>query len=101
MLEYAEKRAFTRMDTDCEMTFKYVDSETVYRSTCLNLSGAGVCFITNQDIPVGKAIEISITPANTITPSLEAFVEVTRNSAAEGENDFEIAGSIKGIKGKS
>ena len=101
MLEYSDKRAFARMETDCEMTFKYVDSETVYQATCLNLSGAGVCFLTNQDIPEGRAIEISITPANTITPSLEAFVEITRNTRNDEDNCFEIGGSIKGIKGNA
>lgn len=98
MLDFDEKRNFIRMETNCKMTFKFPDSEQVYEGICLNLSGAGVLFKADQDITLGRALESQIIPENKITPPLDAFVEVIRNTPiADGR--YKIAAVIKGIKG--
>lgn len=98
MVEFDEKRNFTRVNTDCQMTFKRVDSNQIYDATCINLSGAGILFESREDIEPGKALEISLKPENNITPTLNAFVEVVRTSR-DNSGVFEVAASIRGIKG--
>ncbi len=80
------------------MIFKFVDSDRQHIGTCVNLSGAGIFFKSETQITQGKAIEITIQPENNITPPLNAFVEILRVSE-DKSGVYEIAGSIKGIKG--
>lgn len=97
MLQHGEKRTYTRMETNCKMTYKFPESEQRHEATCINLSGAGILFKATDDIEVGRAVEICVMPENNITPSMTAFIEVTRSSPTE-DKKYEIAASIKGIK---
>lgn len=97
MLEYGEKRAHLRRPTECNMTYKFPESEREYAASCINLSGTGILFRTNDDIDAGRALEIRIMPENYICPSITAFIEIVRSNPTE-ENQYEIAGSIKAIK---
>lgn len=98
MLEHNEKRDFIRMDTNCKMKFKKPGAGSFSDGTCLDLSGAGIRFESSQEVEVGKALEICITPEREVTPPLEALIEVIRCEPL-GETKWEIAASIKGIKG--
>lgn len=97
MPDFDEKRDYIRMDSNCQMSFKFVDSDQQYNATCINISGAGILFKVDQEIEVGRALEIVINPKNNVTPPLDAFVEIIRVSA-EGSGSYEIAATIKGIK---
>ncbi len=96
MLEPGERRQFIRMQTQCKMTYRFPHSTEMFTATCHNLSGAGVMFTTDRPIEPGRALEIRISPANNVTPPLEALVEVLRVEDNDGE--YEIAAEIKGIK---
>jgi hypothetical protein len=98
MLEYDEKRSFIRMEMDCEMTYKLVGSDELYRGRCSSISGAGVSFIADRKFESGKAMEINVIPKNTVTPSMTAFIEVIR-STQQDDGSYDIAGIIKSIKG--
>ena len=98
MLEYDEKRNYIRMNVDCELTYKRVDSGETFRGNCTSISGSGVSFIAEHRFELGTALEINIVPKNSITPPMTAFIEVVRALPVEGEQ-FEIAGTIKSIKG--
>jgi hypothetical protein len=97
MLEYDEKRDYIRMDIACDITYRLADSETVYQGRCTSISGAGVSFIGEQPIAAGKAMEITVLPAKSITPPMIAFIEVVR-STRQADGRFEIAAAIKSIK---
>lgn len=97
-MQYEEKRAFMRINVDCDMRYRLIDSNQFETARCTSLSGAGVSFIAPQRCEEGKAVEISITPQNPLTPSLTAFVEVIRVTAKDADN-YEIAATIKSIKG--
>lgn len=98
MFTYHEKRSYIRMHIDCDITFKLADSAEVYRGRCTSISGAGVSFITDRAIGQGKALEITVVPNNSITPSMVAFIEVIRITP-QRNNAYEIAATIKSIKG--
>ncbi|MCX7088189.1 MAG: PilZ domain-containing protein [Methylococcales bacterium] len=97
MLGYDEKRDFIRMDIDCELTYRLADLDTVYKGRCTSISGAGVSFIAEQSVEAGKAMEITVVPAKSITPPMVAFIEVVR-SIRQDDGSFEIAAVIKSIK---
>lgn len=98
MLTYDEKRDYYRMDVDCEITYKPADGNQVKTGRCTNLSGAGVSFIADQAFDLGLAMEVSVLPKTSLTPPMTAFVEVVR-SINQGDGSYEIAASIKSIKG--
>lgn len=99
MLEYDEKRNYIRMEIDCDVTYKLADSEEIHHGRCSSISGAGVAFIADRSFDPGKAMEINVIPKNTVTPSMTAFIEVIR-STDQGNGSYEIAATIKSIKGE-
>jgi hypothetical protein len=97
MLDHAESRTFIRMDVSCEMTYKFPDSDQSYVGTCLNLSGSGVLFTADRVLEAGAALEVTISPENSLTPPMKAYVEVIRCKDIE-PGLYEVATEIKGIK---
>jgi hypothetical protein len=97
MLEHDEKRDFTRMDVDCKITYKLIDSDEVKKGRCLSLSGSGVSFFADEPYGVGLAMEMNVLPINPSTPPMTAFIEVVRSIRKE-DGSFEIAGMIKSLK---
>lgn len=93
-----EKRHYLRMNLDCDLTYKQVDSDKVYHGHCTSLSGAGLSFISELPFEAGKGLEIHVPPKNAMTEPMTAFVEAVR--CTEVENGcYEIAATIKSIKG--
>ena len=97
-MQYDEKRAFMRVEVNCEMRYRLVDSDEFQSAQCTSLSGSGVSFTSSKPCEEGQAAEISITPQSTLTPTLTAFVEIIRVTQSES-GDYEIAATIKSIKG--
>lgn len=98
MREYDEKRDYIRMDIDCDVTYRLPGSEAVYQGRGTSISGAGVSFIADQNIQVGQAVEINVLPTKSLTPPMNAFIEVVRTTPNH-DGTFEIAATIKSIKG--
>lgn len=98
MLTHDEKRDYIRMDVDCDISYKPANSSASKLGKCTTLSGAGVSFIADQAFDVGLAMEVSITPKSSITPPMTAYIEVVRSVKLD-DDQFEIAASIKSIKG--
>ncbi len=98
MLEYDEKRNYIRMDVDCDISYKLADSGTRKTGRCISLSGAGIAFIADTPIEPGLAMEVCVQPKSAVTPPMTAFIEVVRCNKSE-DQQFEIAASIKSIKG--
>jgi hypothetical protein len=98
MIEHDEKRDFLRMDTNCSITFNKPGSKNIMTGICLDLSGAGIKFETDQEIETGRAFEVCITPEKDVTPPLEILIEVIR-CELESDSKWHVAASIKGIKG--
>ncbi len=98
MLEYDEKRNYIRMDVDCDIQYKAVDSDNFILGRCTNLSGAGLSFIAENNFQAGTAMEVSIVPKSNLTPPMIAYIEVVR-CTSEPEGGYQVAASIKSIKG--
>lgn len=98
MSEYDEKRDYGRMDVDCGITYRLADSDIIQHARCTSISGAGLSFIAEQAVELGKAMEIRLFPGRSMTPPLVAFIETVRSSRQAVDGQYEIAAAIKGIK---
>ncbi|ODN42857.1 hypothetical protein BGC07_07885 [Piscirickettsia litoralis] len=96
MVEYEEKREYIRLDAQAKLHFTIPNSEELYQGICQNLSGGGILFETNIDIPVGTIVDVALEPNGNYIPPLEAQVKVNR-TFEEGEDLFVIAGEIQTI----
>jgi hypothetical protein len=92
MPDYSEKRGFVRMPIDCELSFSPLDDAQTYQGKVVNLSNGGILFTAAQSFDIGTRLEIELTPANSVTPPMQAWVTVTRVDASD--SSFEIAGKI-------
>lgn len=99
--EYDEKRDFIRIDIDCEIIFKKIDSDGSTQEESIgkvsNLSGRGLMFISDTEIEKNSMFEINIEPANILTPSLHANVKAVRVVKQRHAEGYEIGAVIKEI----
>ena len=98
MSEFDEKRDYSRMSINCNLTYKLADSDIIKNGRCTSLSGSGVSFIADSNYDIGLAMEIKVLPENPITPPMTAFVEIVRSIPHEDEEGFfEIAAIIRSL----
>jgi len=96
--EYDEKRDFIRIDIDCEIVFKKVDSDDEKLSGQVsNLSGRGMMFISEVELEKDCMLEINIKPSNILTPPLHANVKVVRVIKQRHADGYEIGAVIQEI----
>ena len=99
--EYDEKRDFIRIEIDCEIVYKKIDSEGIsgeeVRGKVSNLSGRGLMFISDTELEKDITLEINIKPSNILTPALHANVKVVRVVKQRHADGFEIGAVIKEI----
>lgn len=77
-IDYTEKRNFIRMQTDSRIIYRPQGSQDSFEGRCVNLSAAGVLFITHQRFDPGTIMNINITPEHSVVPPLDATIEVVR-----------------------
>jgi len=97
MLDTGEARDFIRMETACDVSYKFPDSNNTFMGKSINISGSGILFTSSQFIDSGIALEVSIIPERSLTPPMVAYVEVIRTKEIK-QGEYEVAAEIKGIK---
>ncbi len=97
LLNGKEKRDFPRIKLQCDVTYRRAGDGDTARGVCEDLSGGGILFIAQAPLAVGDSIEISVTPQNTITPPLDAVIEVVRSEPTQQAGQYRIAGAIQRI----
>lgn len=96
--EYDEKRDFMRIDVNCDIVFKKVDSdEEELTGQVANLSGRGMMFISDVELEKESLLEVNIKPANILTPPLHAIVKVVRMIKQRHADGYEVGAVIKEI----
>jgi hypothetical protein len=101
LLTHREKRAFPRIKLECEVTYRRPGAGDIAHGICRDLSGGGISFIANDPLSVGTSVEISVVPQNTITPPLDAIIEVVRSEPAHQAGQYRIAGAIQRVLGEA
>ncbi|MDX2425895.1 MAG: PilZ domain-containing protein [Cycloclasticus sp.] len=98
MLTSTNQRKFIRMNAECHMDFSHPNSGEKGTAHSINLSAAGILFRTKHKLTQGSSLEISVMPVNTLTPPLNALIEIIRVVPVE-DDEYEVAATIEGIKG--
>ncbi len=93
--EYDEKRDFIRVEVDCPVRFRVDDAGEDEDGKVRNLSGRGMMFIAERELPLESSLEVKIQPENTLTPPLHARVRVVRVARPRRGEGFEIGAVIQ------
>ena len=95
--DYDEKRDFIRVSVDCELTYRLDENSLEETGLAQNLSGRGLMFIAEQELPVGDMLEVHITPETNVTPPLHAMVKIVRADKKRKGDGYEIGAIIKQV----
>ena len=69
MPQQLAKRKYPRFSKNCEVRFKVVELEEMpLRGTTMNISGGGLCFKTQEEVPAGKMVALEIDIPNAPSP---------------------------------
>lgn len=96
MTDFAEKRDFQRMSIDCQFSFCERGGQQIFDGHVINLSSKGILFTSDEEFSEGTLLEIVLTPSNSLTPSMEASVVVSR--VVDSESIYELACKITEIR---
>lgn len=97
LLSHNEKRGFHRIKLQCDVTYRQTGAGNISRGTCEDLSGGGILFIAHDPLSVGTSVEISVVPANDVTPPLDAIIKVVRSEPGRQAGQYRIAGAIQQV----
>ncbi|MDH5180751.1 MAG: PilZ domain-containing protein [Gammaproteobacteria bacterium] len=95
--DYDEKRDFIRVEVDCEIHYREVDSNENYVGRVKNLSGRGMMFISEFGIPPETVLEVKVAPQNDLTQPLHAEVRVVRMAKQRHATGYEIGAVIQQV----
>lgn len=93
MADFVEKREYFRIQVDCDIHCKR-EGEDIHIARCKTLSGAGVSFITTQELSIGEKLEVTIHPGHSITPSMTGIITVVRTMELENK-EFEVGATMQ------
>ena len=97
MSEYTEKRDHFRMTMGCEIELRHGDKGTIETAMLVDLSATGMRFLIDSRLDEGTVLEVSLTPANDITPPMQARIEVLRCTPSDDQR-FDVAAAIDAVE---
>jgi len=89
-----ERRDSMRLEVNCEIYCKLVDTEEFHNALCVTLSGSGISFISEQPFEIGSAVEVHIKPETVLIPTMKFFITIARCQALENSH-FDIGARIQ------
>ncbi len=85
------------MEINAEITYTLQGNDSRYKGQCNNLSHSGIMFTTEQALPKGQSLELTIdTKSNKFQP-MKALVEIIRVEPSENDQ-YMAAGIIREYK---
>ncbi len=93
MLQFTERREYFRINVDCEIDYRRLDSDEFHKARCTTLSGAGLSFITSEMLEINGEMEVTIESQLPGTPPLRAHIRVI-NVRELSDQTFVISASM-------
>jgi hypothetical protein len=93
MVEFVEKREYIRLTVDCEIDYRFMDSEEYKKARCSSLSGGGITFITGHELQPDEEVEVLIQSQLPGAPPMRAHAKVINVQALENDS-FAIGASM-------
>ena len=87
IISQENKRDFFRMliNTECELVASETAGNRQLTAVCKDMSATGMAILTDTEISMGTAVEVSIESSNTHFASLQASCKVVRCQHQPGE----------------
>ena len=96
MLEHTEKRDHFRMTMGCEIELHHPDTGTIETVILKDLSATGMRFLVDHQLHEGSAFDVHVTPANEITPPMQARITILRCTPTDDQR-FDAAAAIDAV----
>ncbi len=93
--DYDEKRDYLRVSVDCPIFFRTGDEEQEETGKVKNLSGRGMMFVSERELPLESSLKVKVFPENDLTPPLHARVRVVRVTPTRRGSGFEVGAVIQ------
>lgn len=93
-----EKRNFTRMRINTNVTFTVDGQDSVYQGRCKNISGAGMLLQTNHTFPLGTYLHLTVPSDQAEAHNINVLAEVKRVDTLEEHGQFELGIVVKEFK---
>ncbi|NOQ34928.1 MAG: hypothetical protein GQ569_03435 [Methylococcaceae bacterium] len=97
MINFSEKRDYTRMNVFCEIECKSKKEKKSYQSWSVSLSGSGMSFLSEHQFSVGEDVKVTIPAKNTKGKTITFVVKVVRSAVREN-NFFESSATLNKMK---
>lgn len=95
--EFREKRASPRVAVEGEVSYKIPGEEKALTGWMKNLSGRGMMFLSEQQVPVESRLEVYVSPSEALSAPLHAEVKVVRVARQRRGDAFEIGAVIQQV----
>jgi hypothetical protein len=96
MISQSEQRRFIRMNLECEVKYRFSDSQRFFLGICKNFSSSGLLFSCPHSLDVGQILEVWIVPTDNVTPTMRFLARVVFIKPTTASNLFDIATEIEG-----
>ena len=96
MVASSEKRDFQRMVVDNPVEYQLPGEQQIHHGVAKNLSSKGMMFIARDPLAPGSQLRIKLTPASSITPPMQAQLQVLR-CQPQDDGDYRVACKIISI----
>lgn len=91
-----EQRRFIRMNLECEVKYRFSDSQRFFQGACKNLSSSGILFCCQHQLEIGQVIEVCIVPTDNVMPTMRVLARVVFVKPTISPDLFDIATEIEG-----
>lgn len=92
-MNFDEKREYFRMNVNCEIDYRVLESDDICKGRCATLSGGGISFVTGLELTLGMELEITIQPLHPLTPPMHANAKVIRVQPSDSQS-YEIGATM-------
>jgi len=98
-----DKRVARRVPIEAPMSYNHTNDGETHQATTLNISSSGLLFACQEALKTGSLLEVNVQPGSSITPPLDATIEVVHSrlagdSNSNGGDQYHVGSMIKHIK---
>ena len=85
MLQQITKRKYPRFNKDCEVRYKVLElDEMAHEGITVNISGGGICFKSEEELPLETVVAVEITLPGAKSPVVAMGKVVWRKTESDG-----------------
>lgn len=80
MKQFKEKRDSMRLEVDCEVLLRSLNSDEFHKASCVTLSGSGISLVCEHQFPEKKELEVKILPSSNLMQPMIFYIQIVHLS---------------------